>query len=135
MNRLTAIFILSILTVSAATAVEKADERDPFFPTGNRPAVQKQSPEADWGRDPFANPLSGRPQVGTAKRGQPHSARLTGIIYSKKVRIAIIGGEIVREGGMVSGKRLVDIRRKSVVLMDEAGRYEEIFLEDFGIGR
>lgn len=116
-----------------AIAQEGDGERDPFNPSEGRPAVSAPVQD-DWGRDPFSNPLGRKSAVQPTVPGQTGSA-LTGIIYSKRVRIAIIGGEVLREGGMVGGKRLVDIRRKSVVLMDESGRYEEMFLEDFSIRR
>lgn len=136
MNRLTVAVILSVLAFPiSAPAKEKEEEKDPFYPSGDRPAVQSAAPDPEWGRDPFTNPLAGRTQAGKMPSGHTGSAGLTGIIYSKKARVAIIDGEVVREGSMVSGKRLVDIRRKSVVLMDDSGRYEEIFIEDFAVGR
>ncbi len=136
MKRLTVAFILSALIFPlVAPAKEKEEEKDPFYPSGDRPAVQSAAPDQDWGRDPFANPLAGRTQAGKASASGTGSVGLTGIIYSKKARVAIIGGEVVREGSMVLGKKLVDIRRKSIVLMDDSGRYEEIFIEDFAIGR
>jgi hypothetical protein len=58
---------------------------------------------------------------------------LTGIIYSKHVRVAIIGGEALKEGSMVGDQKIVDIRRRSIVLQNSAGSREEVFLEDFSI--
>lgn len=135
--RLNGITIISVsvtmLLAPIALAQEGVGERDPFNPSGGRPAVSAPLQD-DWGRDPFSNPLGRKPAAQPTVPGQTGSG-LTGIIYSKQVRFAIIGGEVLREGGMVGGKRLVDIRRKSVVLMDESGRYEEMFLEDFSIRR
>jgi hypothetical protein len=65
------------------------------------------------------------------RRGRART--LTGIIYGKNVRLAIIGGETLGEGSMVGEQKLVDIRRRSVVLMNPAGGSEEIFLENFSI--
>ncbi len=67
--------------------------------------------------------------------GRAARSGLTGIIYSKHGRVAIIGGEALREGSMVGDKRLADIRKKSVVLMNASGGREEVFLEDFSMGR
>ncbi len=121
---------------SAPANAEEGDERDPFFPSEKKPAVPLPSPpgEADWGRDPFNNPL-GRGPAPKGAEGRAARRGLTGIIYSKHDRVAIVGGQALREGGMVGDKRLVDIRRKSVVLRDAAGGSEEIFLEDFSMGR
>lgn len=134
LNRLTIISVsVTMLSASIALAQEGDGGRDPFNPSGGRPAVSAPAQD-DWGRDPFFNPLGRKPAAQPTVPGQTGSG-LTGIIYSKQVRLAIIGGEVLREGSMVGGKRLVDIRRKSVVLMDGSGRYEEVFLEDFSIRR
>jgi hypothetical protein len=60
---------------------------------------------------------------------------LTGIIYSKDVRLAIFGGETYQEGSKVGDRKLVDIRTRSVVFMSAAGDKEEVFLEDFTMNR
>ncbi len=135
-KRIAIILVLLIMTCFSASAnAEERDERDPFFPSEKKPAVPLPSPgEADWGRDPFNNPL-GRGPAPKGTEGRAARSGLTGIIYSKHDRVAIVGGEALREGGMVGDKRLVDIRRKSVVLRDAAGGSEEIFLEDFSMGR
>jgi hypothetical protein len=49
------------------------------------------------------------------------------------VRVAIIGGETYREGSMVGDQKLVDIKKRSVVLMNGSGGYDEVFLDDFSI--
>lgn len=131
------IAILFMMAAPAAARAQGDDERDPFYPSARRPAPQaQQQPEADWGRDPFDRPFSG-PTAGTSRAPQhgPSSGGLTGIIYSTNVRLAIIGGEVLREGGTVGDRRIVDIRKKSVVLMTAAGGREEMFLEDFSLGR
>ena len=106
-------------------------ERDPFF--GDRPGssvtVTSQH-SGKWGRDPFAKPFEGTAAAPAARAPQK---KLTGIIYGNDVRIAIIGGEIVREGSMVGDQRLTSIRKRSIVLMSSTGGTEEIFLEDFSI--
>lgn len=123
---------LAMMFMASITLAQEGDgERDPFHPSGGKPAVSAPLQD-DWGRDPFSNPLGRKPAVQQATPDSSGS-QLTGIIYSKQARLAIIDGEVLREGGMIGGKRLVGIRRKSVVLMDESGRKEELFLEDFSI--
>jgi len=124
--------------MTAARAQEGAAERDPFYPSADRPGVTAPRPggggERSWGRDPFNNPLAGKAIV---QKGQPAPGNrvLTGIIYSKDVRVAIFGGETYLEGGKVGDRKLVEIRMRSVVFMNAAGDKEELFLEDFTMNR
>jgi hypothetical protein len=124
--------------MTAARAQERSAERDPFYPSADRPAVSATRPggadESPWGRDPFTNPLAGKSPV---QKGAPSSGQraLTGIIYSKDVRLAIFGGETYHEGSKVGDRKLVDIRRRSVVFKSAAGEKEEVFLEDFTMNK
>lgn len=124
--------------MTAARAQEGAVERDPFYPSAARPSVTAPPPggtdEGPWGRDPFDNPLAGKAtmQKGPLSPGQDRA--LTGIIYSRNVRVAIFGGESYQEGSMVGDRKLVDIRRRSVVFMI-AGVKEEVFLGDFTMNK
>jgi hypothetical protein len=135
-KRISIIIALLMMTCfSAPVNAEEGGERDPFFPSEKKPAAPLPSPgEVDWSRDPFNNPL-GRGPAPKGTTGRVARSGLTGIIYSKHDRVAIIGGEALREGSMVGDKRLADIRKKSVVLRDRLGGHEEIFLEDFSMGR
>lgn len=128
-----AILWLSVMSIFYSSVW--AQEKDPFFPAGPRSTVTASSPqESNWGRDPFSRPFEG-----TTRSSSPvlldrvGGKNLTGIIYSKKVRVAIIGGEALKEGGMVGDQKIVDIRRRSIVLMNDAGSREEVFLEDFSM--
>jgi hypothetical protein len=56
---------------------------------------------------------------------------LTGIIYSKNMRLAIINGEAVREGGSIGDRKVASIGVRSVRLKNASGAIEEIFLQDF----
>jgi hypothetical protein len=134
------IFLIIIVITAACSTVapaqEAASDRDPFYPSEQRrPAASAPSPAgADWGRDPFNSPFAGKGPVQQQDQNRSGRARtLTGIIYGKNVRLAIIGGETLGEGSMVGEQKLVDIRRRSVVLMNPAGGSEEIFLENFSI--
>jgi hypothetical protein len=121
---------------AGAWAEDKDVEKDPYFPSEKKPVAPAQAPgDRDWGRDPFNNPLGNKtaqPQKGGSQAG---SGGLTGIIYGKHARLAIIDGEVLREGSMVGDRKLVDIRRKSVIFMSAAGAYEEVFLSDFSLGK
>jgi hypothetical protein len=103
-------------------------QRDPFSPSGQGTA---SSPD-EWGRDPFGNPFA----TGAPERHEEGKGKLlTGIIYGAGASIAIIGGEALREGDMVGDRKLVQIRKNSVVLMDPSGRHEEVFLENYSLGK
>ena len=130
--------VVSAFSMTAAGAQERAVERDPFYPSADRPAVTTIRPggtaESPWGRDPFNNPLAGK---GPAQNGAPAPGQraLTGIIYSQDVRLAIFGGETYQEGSKVGDRKLVEIRRRSVVFESAAGEKEEVFLEDFTVNK
>ncbi len=130
--------VVSAFSLTAVRAQDGAAERDPFYPSTDRPSVTSPRPggagESSWGRDPFSNPLAGKAAVQKGPSA-PGSRMLTGIIYSKDVRLAIFGGETYPEGGKVGDRKLVDIRRRSVVFMSAAGEKEEVFLEDFTMNR
>lgn len=131
------VLAMAILALSAAGATEARDGgemRDPFFPSAGRPPAPAATPrDLQLGRDPFANPL-GRPATAPGRPAAPRTG-LTGIIYGKQARLAIYNGEVLAEGAMAGDKRLMSIRKRSVVLMTASGRYEEVFLEDFTLGR
>ena len=119
---------------AAAPAEEGGGMHDPFFPSASRPKGPVAAPDdLKLGRDPFANPL-GRPSSSQPRATAPRSG-LTGIIYGKQSRIAIFNGEVLAEGSVIGDKRIVDIRKRSVLLMSPSGGYEEVFLEDFTLGR
>lgn len=122
-------------SLTAALAQDVPAGRDPFYPSADRPGSTAPraggSDESTWGRDPFINPLAGRAPVqkGPASPGQGRA--LTGIIYSSDVRLAIFGGETYLEGSRIGDKKLVEVRPRSVVLMNTNGEKEEVSLEDF----
>lgn len=137
-NGMRNIILLIAFTVCALGAsAAGAQDRDPFFPDGQRSAPTATAPQdANWGRDPFSRPFEGKPSALQPVRGMIDRIRgksLTGIIYGKQARVAIIGGETYQEGSMVGDQKLVDIKRRSVVFMNGSGSYEEVFLEDFSI--
>jgi hypothetical protein len=135
------IIIIAMLTLLGSTAWG-AEENDPFYP-GARPAVKApantsastavSSGTSTWGRDPFSNPFAGKAPATKAAVTASRGKGLTGIIYSPDIRLAIINGEMFREGSMVGDRKLVDIRTRSVVFLNAAGGQEEEFLEDFSI--
>jgi hypothetical protein len=136
MNKKPAILYLLVVSMFCSVSL-RAQEQDPFFPSGPRSSETGSVPPGPgWGRDPFTRPFEGKntllqPVSGLADRIR--GFRLTGIIYGKGDRIAIIGGEAYREGSMVGDRRLVDVKKRSVVLMNAGGSREELFIEDFSI--
>src|SRR3990172_1441303 len=127
--------LLSALCSVSAPAQDKDLEKDPFFPSGKRPVAPAEAPgDSDWGRDPFNSPLGNKTAL-PQKGGSQAAGGLTGIIYGKHARLAIIDGEVFREGSAVGDRKLVDIRRKSVIFMSGGGGYEEVFLSDFSLGK
>ena len=126
--------LLSALCSVSALAQDRGVERDPFFPSGKRPLAPAQAPgDGDWGRDPFNSPLGNKTAL--PQKGGSQVGGLTGIIYGKHTRLAIIDGEVLHEGSMVGERKLVDIRRKSVILMSAGGSYEELSVADFSLGK
>ena len=126
--------LLSTLCSVSAPAQDKDEEKDPFFPSEKRPVAPAQAPgDGDWGRDPFNSPLGSKTAL--PQKGGSQTGGLTGIIYGKHARLAIIDGEVFREGSSVGDRKLVDIRRKSVIFMSGGGGYEEVFLSDFSLGK
>jgi hypothetical protein len=128
----------TMLCAMASPAGGRAQDRDPFFPDGPRSVPTASfSPDRVWGRDPFLKPFEAvtqaqeGPKAGPEEPGQKRI--LTGIIYGKHVRLAIIGGETLREGGMVDGKKLVRIKRRSIVLRSGTGATEVVTLKNFSI--
>jgi len=123
-----------ILLASFGAARAAAEERDPFFSAGPRSAVSATSrSDESWGRDPFSRPFEGAVPASTAPGGRARGKGLTGIIFSANVRLAIMNGETVHEGGMIDGKKVAEIRGRSIVLMNSFGSREELSLEDFSI--
>ncbi|HLE41004.1 MAG TPA: hypothetical protein VI956_05820 [Nitrospirota bacterium] len=128
--------LLSALCSVSAPAQDDDAEKDPFFPAEKKPVAPAQAPgDSDWGRDPFNNPLGNKTAPAQKSGSQAGSGGLTGIIYGKQARLAIIDGEVFHEGSMVGDRKLVDIRRKSVIFMSAGGAYEEVFLSDFSLGK
>jgi len=127
------LFISSLLAI-AAIAGAASEGKDPFFPAETRPPVMDSpTQDRDWGRDPFSRPFEGKSQPAQQQGARSRGSSLSGIIYGKNVRLAIFGGETVREGSMIGGQRLVAIHRRSVVLINVEGNREEVFLEDFSM--
>jgi len=136
MNKNLLYFAMAATMVFATTAwaQEAATDRDPFHPAEHGPVSPAQVPAGDaWGRDPFSNPLAGRAPARTERGPAAHGRGLTGIIYSKGTRLAIINGEAVREGSSIGDRKLVSINVRSVRLKNADGNMEEVFLQDFSM--
>ena len=124
----------TMIFVTAVWAQEGATERDPFYSTEKRPSAPAPVPAGNaWGRDPFNNPLAGRTPARRERGPEDRGKGLTGIIYSKDIRLAIINGEALSEGGSIGGRKVESIGERSVKLTNAAGTLEEIFLQNFSI--
>jgi len=129
--------VTSALLAGSAAAQEQGADRDPFFSDGPRSSGKAASQPRNndsLDRDPFSRPFDDNaPARRTVTRDS--GRKLTGIIYSETSRIAIIDGETVREGGVVGDQKLVTIKSRSIVLTSRTGGKEELFLENFSIGK
>jgi hypothetical protein len=128
------ILIMTVVLAAVALAQEGVIERDPF--SSREKALSAPAPvpaDNSWGRDPFNNPLAGRAPARTERRSDASGKGLTGIIYSKNIRLAIINGEALREGSSVGDRRLASIGARSVKLKNAGGGIEEVFLQDFSM--
>jgi hypothetical protein len=124
----------TMIFVTAVWAQEGATERDPFYSTEKRPSASAPVPAGNaWGRDPFNNPLAGRMPARRERGPEDRSKGLTGIIYSKDIRLAIINGEALSEGSSIGERKVESIGERSVKLTNAAGAIEEIFLQNFSI--
>jgi hypothetical protein len=132
-----AVLFFIVIMGTSAWPQDGAGGRDPFFPSETRPAAPvPASRESAWGRDPFVAPGGGARTAPTKRpAARARGSGLTGIIYGEQTRLAVVDGEVLRVGGRVGDKRITDIRRRSVVLIDPAGRHDELFLEDFSAGK
>jgi len=134
MRKIVYIIMMTVVLTAAALAQEGTEGTDPFYPSGSRPTAPAPIPAVDsWGRDPFNNPLANRAPVRTERVPETRGKGLTGIIYSKGLRLAIINGEALREGSSVGDRKVVSIGVRSVRLKNAAGNIEEVFLQDFSM--
>jgi hypothetical protein len=130
-NVLRVVLLVGFSCAAAVWAEESGVERNPFLPgTGSPAAPHPSSSRDEWGRDPFSNPFGkGKPEAHRPRQATG-TRMLTGIVYSSTMRLAIFGGEVLREGSRVGEKKIQEIRRKSIIIMDAAGSTEEIILQD-----
>lgn len=123
---------MTVVLAAAALAQEEATDRDPFYSTEKRPRAPAPVPADNaWGRDPFTNPLANRAPARTERGTEARGKGLTGIIYSKDIRLAIINGEALSEGSSIGDRKLASIGMRSIKLKNAAGGIEEVFLQDF----
>jgi len=126
------ILIMTVVLAAAALAQEGVTARDPFSSREKGHSAPAPAPAGNvWERDPFSNPLAGRASARTERGSDARGKGLTGIIYSKNVRLAIINGEALREGSSIGDRKVASIGVRSVKLKNAGGNIEEIFLQDF----
>lgn len=127
------ISLLTLALSSAVPAETTMPEKDPFFPP-ERGLLAPATPSVEdgWGRDPFASPLA---EKTPSLAGGVNGKKISGIIYSRRSRVVVIGGDMLQEGSMVGDRRIVEIRKRSVLFQNPSGGYEEVYLDDFSIGK
>ncbi len=130
--------LIMVLLADFSLAQEPEPERDPFFADGPRASAAdatqgKPQQERAWGRDPFSRPFEGTANRRTAPVARARDKKLTGIIYGTDVHLAIIGGEVLREGSMLGDQKLTAVHEGSIVLTDNRGNTEEVVLENFSV--
>jgi hypothetical protein len=103
----------------------------PAVPAVAASAAPRANPEAvspGWGADPFARRFSAAGDRGSARapqRAQSAAARaratglyLQGVMSGPLGRTALINGSVVREGERIGGREVLQIGRRSVVLLE-----------------
>jgi len=118
---------------SRATAAAPAPAPAAVAAAGMRRAAHG-AVSPDWGQDPFARrfpgageegaaraPRRGAAKGGAAARGAPAASglHLQGVISGPLGRTALINGSMVREGERIGGREVIEIGRRSVVLLDQ----------------
>ncbi len=77
-----------------------------------------------WGRDPFIEGASGNISDTDERISQRKTAKLLyGIALNENRRFAIINGQVLQEGDMIDGERVVKICREYVILEIDNKRY------------
>ena len=126
--------IILIMFASVAVAQDGATDRDPFASPAKRLPAPSSAPAGNaWGRDPFNNPLAGRAPARRERVPDARGKGLTGVIYSADIRLAIINGEVLREGSSIGDGKVASIGERSVSVVNAAGATEEIPLKDFSM--
>jgi type II secretory pathway component PulC len=69
--------------------------------------LEAKRPQLSWGRDPF---------LMSAKTSEEKELMLSGVAVDEKGKIAIINNEIVREGDMILGAKIIEIKEDSVTI-------------------
>jgi len=91
------------------------------------PAVPPESMEEAWSRDPFSLPAGIRAISGEGTEGQTASAdvvqesKLTAIIRRGNTALATINRQVVQEGDIVNGEKVIKIGKSSITLLARDG--------------
>ncbi|MDP2168165.1 MAG: hypothetical protein Q8J64_07535 [Thermodesulfovibrionales bacterium] len=82
----------------------------------------RKAPESKWGRDPFIK-YDDRFKRPEALKEQMPVIKISGIISDGGKAVAIINGEFLRKGDMVSGFKIADISGDNVLLEKNGGKF------------
>lgn len=97
--------------------IEEPNFSKDFFETQKQ--MEEKRPKLIWTRDPF----SLLPKEPLKPKSVLDELVLSGIAVDEKGRIAIINGEIVREGDTILGLKVLEIKENSVVVEKEGKSY------------
>ena len=117
--------------VRARAAASVAAQAVP--PPPARPAASKARPSGAmagavvWGRDPFERRVldgteprdGGRSLARGRERARPTGLYLQGIMEGPRGRTALINGEVVREGERFGSREVLQIGRRSVIILNQ----------------
>jgi hypothetical protein len=115
----------------AGVAIPPAEENAPLITEESLPKEKIETAGQFWGRDPFIGDTGGEEQRPGTSAVTPKPAVseesalvLSGIAWSKNKAVAIINGQVVREGDLlpVKGKKIykvITILKNRVIMQDQ----------------
>lgn len=109
-------------SVNRQGGAKKERELTPMLKSEELKNIEALS-DADNIRNPFLTVQEQEMFSGKEKRLILDYLRLTGVMYSKGKKIAIIDGRIVREGDTIDDKSVRNIFSDYVILADKKGEY------------
>lgn len=115
----------------AGVVIPPAEEKVPVVTEEVVPKEIIETAGQSWGRDPFIGDIAGEQQQSSTSAAVPKppvnedaALVLSGIAWSKNKAVAIINGQVVREGDLlpVKGKKIykvITILKNRVILQDQ----------------
>lgn len=98
----------------------RLDYSEDFFEMQKK--MEGERPKQEWARDPF--------QLSLKEAGAESELRVNGLAVDEKGRIAMINNEIVREGDVILGVKVLKITDDSVIIQKDGKECELEIYED-----